>query len=176
MGEYIRSGFDTKLFLNNAERVSNFLKKSHIFYSFSYGALNYLHVFDMILELIQMGLIDKKMDYNKRRMLAINPIYGPDYLSCKWLSEDIKNQFKNRLDGFDQELLRIEVSDEVISEIMLSVKAIYTFSITDTEQIDKYETYKRFQEYNKTLDNLRSEKLENVIEMDFNPLWVNKII
>jgi len=116
------------------------------------------------------------MDYNKRRMLAINPIYGPDYLSCKWLSEDIKNQFKNRLDGFDQELLRIEVSDEVISEIMLSVKAIYTFSITDTEQIDKYETYKRFQEYNKTLDNLRSEKLENVIEMDFNPLWVNKII
>lgn len=176
VGEYIRSGFDTKLFLNNAERVSNFLKKSHIFYSFSYGALNYLHVFDMILELIQMGLIDKKMDYNKRRMLAINPIYGPDYLSCKWLSEDIKNQFKNRLDGFDQELLRIGVSDEVISEIMLSVKAIYTFSITDTEQIDKYETYKRFQEYNKTLDNLRSEKLENVIEMDFNPLGVNKII
>ena len=54
----------------------------------------FLNTFDMIIELINQGLIEKNIDYSRRRMLAINPIYGPDYLSCKWISDDIKNRFK----------------------------------------------------------------------------------
>ncbi len=176
VGEYIRSGFNTETFVTNAKSVSNFLKNSHIFYSFSYGALNYLHVFDMILELIDLGLIDKKMDYNKRSIITVNPIYGPDYLSCKWLSEDIKDNFKARLDGYEEELVKIGVSTEVISEIIISLNSIYTFSKTDTEQIDKHKTYKKFIEYNNTLDNLRSEKLESAIGINFNPKNIYKII
>jgi len=169
VGEYIRSGFNTELFLNNAKLVSDFLKESHIFYSFSYGALNYLHTFDMIVDLINYGLIDKEINYSKRRMFAINPIYGPDYLSCKWLSDKIKETYKKRLDQFDKELIQIGVSSEVISDIMSNVKSIYTFSITDTEKIDKNGTYNKFIKYNQDLDNLRSENLKNSIEVDFTP-------
>ncbi len=176
VGEYIRSGFNTELFLNNAKLVSDFLKESHIFYSFSYGALNYLHTFDMILELINYGLIDKEIDYSKRRMFAINPIYGPDYLSCKWLSDDIKETYKTRLNQFDKELIQIGVGSEVISDIMSNVKSIYTFSITDTENINKNSTYNKFIKYNQDLDNLRSENIKNCIEVDFTPHNKDRIL
>jgi hypothetical protein len=168
VGEYIRSGLQTDLFIENAKAVSEFLTKSHIFYTFSYGALNYLHTFDMVIELIQQGLIDKSINYSRRRMLAVNPIYGPDYLSCKWIPESLKNEFKDRLDGFKNELDQIGVSDEVAKELLEHINSIYLFSISDLDGIDFNETYNRFLKYNQTLDVLRGEKLDKSIGINFN--------
>lgn len=167
VGEYIRSGFKTKVFIENAKKVSDFLTNSHIFYTFSYGALNYLHTFDMIIELINEGLIEKNIDYSRRRMLAINPIYGPDYLSCKWISEDIKNKFKTRLETFNGELKLLGVSDEVNKEIMDLLGSIYLFSVSDVDNIDRFDLYQKFKNYNDTLDRLRFEEFETKIGLKF---------
>ena len=163
VGEYIRSGFKTESFIENAKKVSEFLTKSHIFYTFSYGAMNYLHTFDMVIELINQGLIDKDIDYSKRRMLAINPIYGPDYLSCKWIPDDVKNIFKTRLETFNQELELLGVSKEVNKEIMELLGSIYLFSIDGADELDRFDLYQKFKKYNDTLDTLRLEKFETEI-------------
>jgi radical SAM protein with 4Fe4S-binding SPASM domain len=163
VGEYIRSGFKTDIFIDNAKKVSQFLTNSHIFYTFSYGALNYLHTFDMVIELINQGLIDKNINYSRRRMLAINPIYGPDYLSCKWISDTIKNRFKFRLQIFNQELDSLGVSNDVKKEIMDLLEAIYLFSVSDVNDLNKNDLYQKFKEYNETLDSLRLEKFESEI-------------
>ena len=167
VGEYIRSGFKTEVFIENAKKVSEFLTNSHIFYTFSYGALNYLHTFDMVIELINQGLIEKNIDYSRRRMLAINPIYGPDYLSCKWISEDIKNTFKTRLQTFNQELESLGVSDEVNKEIMELLGSIYLFSVSEVDNLDRFDLYHKFKKYNDTLDTLRLEEFETKIGLSF---------
>jgi radical SAM protein with 4Fe4S-binding SPASM domain len=167
VGEYIRSGFKTEVFIDNAKKVSEFLTNSHIFYTFSFGALNYLHTFDMVIELINQGLIEKNRDYSRRRMLAINPIYGPDHLSCKWISDNIKNRFKTRLETFNQELELLGVSDEVNKEIMELLGSIYLFSVTDVDNLDRFDLYQKFKKYNDTLDKLRLEKFETEIGLKF---------
>lgn len=176
VGEYIRSGFKTEVFIENAKKVSEFLVNSHIFYTFSYGALNYLHTFDMVIELINQGLIEKTIDYSRRRMLAINPIYGPDYLSCKWISDDIKNDFKTRLQTYDQELMTLGVSSEVIKEIMDLLGSIYLFSVSDVEGLDRTALYEEFKKYNTTLDTLRIEKFDYSIGLEFSPKISKKML
>jgi hypothetical protein len=117
----------------------------------------------MVIELINQGLIDKNINYSRRRMLAINPIYGPDYLSCKWISDTIKNRFKTRLHTFNQELELLGVSNDVNKEIMDLLEAIYLFSVSDVNDLNKNYLYQKFKEYNETLDSLRLEKFESEI-------------
>jgi len=176
VGEYIRSGFKTETFITNAKKVSEFLTNSHIFYTFSYGALNYLHTFDMILELINQDLIEKNIDYSRRRMLAINPIYGPDYLSCKWISNEIKDRFKTRLLTFNQELKSLGVSDDVNKEIIELLDSIYLFSISDVDDLNRFDLYREFKKYNETLDTLRLEKFENEIGLKIDRFINEKMI
>jgi hypothetical protein len=130
----------------------------------------------MILELINQGLIEKNIDYSRRRMLAINPIYGPDYLSCKWISNEIKDRFKTRLLTFNQELKSLGVSDDINKEIIELLDSIYLFSISDVDDLNRFDLYREFKKYNETLDTLRLEKFENEIGLKIHGFINEKMI
>jgi radical SAM protein with 4Fe4S-binding SPASM domain len=162
IGKYIRNGFKEETFIDNAKKTSEFLTKSDIFYILTYGALNYLHVFDVIKKLFDEGLIDKEINYDGRRMLGINPIIEPSSLSCKWLPESVKNNFKDRMDDIQDYMSENAVSENVKTEIMGLLNSIYTFSVSDIENIDKQKQYGEFLHFNSKLDKIRNENINDV--------------
>ena len=162
IGKYIRNGFKEETFIDNAKKTSEFLTKSDIFYILTYGALNYLHVFDVIKKLFDEGLIDKEINYDSRRMLGINPIIEPSSLSCKWLPDNIKREFKNRMELMNNYMNEIDVSENVKTEIMNTLNSIYTFSISDIKNINKQKQYDEFLHFNSELDKIRNENFNQI--------------
>jgi hypothetical protein len=49
------------------------------------------------------------------------------------------------------------VSNDVKKEIMDLLEAIYLFSVSDVNDLNKNDLYQKFKEYNETLDSLRLE-------------------
>lgn len=162
IGKYIRNGFKEETFIVNAKQTSEFLTNSDIFYILTYGALNYLHVFDFVMKLFNEGLINKEIKNGGVRMFGINPILEPSSLSCKWLPDNVKNNFKKRMELLHNEMGNIGVSKQVMGEIMDLLNSIYTFSITDIENINKEEKYNEFLRLNFELDKLRNEDFKSI--------------
>jgi len=82
-------------------------------------------------------------------------------------TNDIKNRFKTRLETFNEDLELLGVCEEVRKEIMELLGSIYHFSVTDVDNIDKFDLYQKFKKYNDTLDKLRLEKFETEIGLKF---------
>ena len=73
IGEYVRKGFDDKLFYNNimAFKKSG-LKVRDYGYAITYGTLNYLHLFDMMLDFIDRGYLDTNSPVNESAKVIKN--------------------------------------------------------------------------------------------------------
>ena len=68
--------------------------------------MNYLDLFDIVLDFIDRDLIDLNYRQDSGTRGAIfSPIYGPDYYDCRFLPDKFKTKFKLRLDGFFDELI-----------------------------------------------------------------------
>jgi hypothetical protein len=74
----------------------------------------------------------------------------------------VKNNFKKRMELLHNEMENIGVSKQVMGEIMDLLNSIYTFSITDTENINKEEKYNEFLRLNFELDKLRNEDFKSI--------------
>jgi len=153
-GEYIRKGMDySKLKANILLLKESKLSFTKIGFIVTYGVLNYEHLFDLVLEFFQSDMIDKKFPEHGRyniREVIFSPIFEPSYLDCSFLPDSFKIRFLNRLQNFKKELLKIDVDEIIILNIINGLKVVYEHSkrnsynsvhmnkfITETTKVDK---------------------------------------
>jgi len=166
IGEYVRKGYNHDEFVSN---IKSFLDSDVGFHEFgymvTYGSLNYLHLFDMVIEFINQGILDKTV-HPKQITMTFVPITQPSYYNCQFLPTWVKNKFKKRLDKFENELIQLECGEYFISEMMTKFKNIYDRSISANFDLSEMEKLKSF---TNKLDKIRSEKFE----VTFNELYGN---
>ena len=118
LGEYVRKGYDDDLFNQNVIDYKNSgIKAKGYGYAVTYGTLNYLHLFDMVLDFIKRDFIDKEAFLGARNIF-FSPIDYPTHYDSVYLPTRYKNKFKNRLDSFDKELRKTGISKYVLDDIM----------------------------------------------------------
>lgn len=159
IGEYVRKGYNHVEFIEN---IKSFLNSDVGYYEFgymvTYGSLNYLHLFDMLLEFIKEDILDTRI-HPKQKTITFVPITQPSYYNCQFLPKWVKDKFKLRLDTFESELQQFNCDSYFIEEIMKKFKDIYDRSISLDFNIKEMEKLKSFTD---RLDVLRSEKFEDV--------------
>ena len=159
VGEYVRKGYDDKLFNQNVIDYKNSkVKHTDYAYAITYGVLNYLHLFDMVLDFIERDFIDKEA-FIGARTLFFSPIDYPTYYDSVFLPDRYKDQFKERLDNFDVELNSTGVSKYVLDDIMDKLNTVYKRSISKDFN---YEEMAKCKEVTDKLDEIRKEKFSDV--------------
>ena len=176
IGEYVRKGFDDKLFYNNimAFKKSG-LKVRDYGYAITYGTLNYLHLFDMMLDFIDRGYLDTNSPVNESAKVIFSPIDYPAHYDSVYLPDRFKVMFGKRLEGFNRELLDKGVSRLFANTIMYQLELVYKRSLTKefdhlqmakcksiTDQLDKirkekfYEIFDYYKNSNDFVTNIKS--------------------
>lgn len=159
IGEYVRKGFSDSKFEANITRLKeeNY-KFTDIGYIVTYGALNFLHIFDLVLNFIEREYVDYGEPFLGNKQIHFNPISHPKYYDSKFLPTRYKEAFLNRLQTFEQEMKAIGASDYFASNVMEKLATAYNRSIeTDFDFKEMQELKVLTQE----LDLLRDEKFEN---------------
>jgi len=160
LGEYVRKGYDDALFNQNVIDYKNSgIKAKGYGYAVTYGTLNYLHLFDMILDFIERDFIDKEAFLGSRNVF-FSPIDYPTHYDSVYLPTRYKNKFKNRLDNFHKELEKTGITKEVLDDLMNKLKIVYERSISKTFNLDKM---KKCKDITDKLDIIRKEKFEDVL-------------
>ncbi len=160
LGEYVRKGYDDALFNQNVIDYKNSgIKAKGYGYAVTYGTLNYLHLFDMILNFIERDFIDKEAFLGSRNVF-FSPIDYPTHYDSVYLPTRYKNKFKNRLDNFHKELEKTGITKEVLDDLMNKLKIVYERSISKTFNLDKM---KKCKDITDKLDIIRKEKFEDVL-------------
>lgn len=160
IGEYVRKGFKDEIFIKNVNDFFDSGVKYKTFgYGITYGTLNYLHLFDMILFFFENNLINKFYRPERHIHYEFSPINQPDHYDCSFLPDEYKQQFKARLDTFKDELIEINVANNVINEVIKKLTDVYTYSLKNTfnQQI-----LHKFFHMTESLDGLRNEKFEEI--------------
>mgnify|MGYP000498283965 CR=1 FL=1 len=161
VGEYVRSGYDDLQFEKNIKAFKNSgIKFKHYGYAVTYGALNYLHLFDLVLDFIDRDFIDTTKPEAENRTVFFSPISYPTHYDCKFLPNRYKNEFKKRLDNFTQELEVRNTSHEFNLDILSKLSTVYKTSLTADFDYKEMLTCK---EYTEKLDKMRKEKLVECI-------------
>ena len=155
IGEYVRKGFDDTLFYNNVMSYKNSgLKAKDYGYAVTYGALNYLHLFDMVLDFVERDFVDTTM-FKGSRTLFFSPIDYPTHYDSVFLPDKYKLLFRQRLEGFQAELLKKGVSKLFAKDIMYKLDLVYKRSLT--KNFD-YEQMAKCKSITEQLDVIRKEK------------------
>ena len=176
IGEYVRKGFDDKLFYDNimAFKKSG-LKVRDYGYAITYGTLNYLHLFDMMLDFIDRGYLDTNSPVNESAKVIFSPIDYPAHYDSVYLPDRFKAMFGKRLEGFNRELLDKGVSRLFANTIMYQLELVHKRSLTKefdhlqmakcksiTDQLDKirkekfYEIFDYYKNSNDFITNIKS--------------------
>ena len=176
IGEYVRKGFNDKLFYDNimAFKKSG-LKVRDYGYAITYGTLNYLHLFDMLLDFIDRGYLDTNSPVNESAKVIFSPIDYPAHYDSVYLPDRFKVMFGKRLEGFNRELLDKGVSRLFTNTIMYQLELIHKRSLTKefdhlqmakcksiTDQLDKirkekfYEIFDYYKNSNDFVTNIKS--------------------
>ena len=159
LGEYVRKGYDDDLFNQNVIDYKNSgIKAKGYGYAVTYGTLNYLHLFDMVLDFIKRDFIDKEAFLGARNIF-FSPIDYPTHYDSVYLPTRYKNKFKNRLDSFDKELRKTGISKYVLDDIMNKLKIVHERSISKSFNLQQMEECKKITD---KLDIIRKEKFEDV--------------
>lgn len=161
VGEYVRTGYNDEEFAANVKAFKDSgLKFKHYGYAVTYGALNYLHLFDMVLDFIDRDFIDKTKPQDGNRTVFFSPISYPSHYDCKFLPIRYKNQFKARLANFEKELNLRKTHKEFNADILHKLNTVYTTSITADFNLKEMQICK---EYTDKLDKMRKESLQTSI-------------
>ena len=163
IGEYIRKGFNHEVVIKNIERIQKFAKTQRslgkdirIYYTVTFGALNYFHMIDFIKFFVDNDFLGEFSN------LQSNPLFGPKELNCKVLPksamskyETLKNEYiKSITDGILQDKVKNFLND------------IYNFSVQETLDGSQY-SIESFLEHTNKLDSIRNESLEEVFKGDY---------
>lgn len=170
IGEYVRKGYDDKLFNQNVIDYQNSeVKHTDYAYAITYGALNYNHLFDMVLDFIERDFIDKQVAKGSRT-LFFSPIDYPTHYDSVYLPTKFKDKFVQRLEKFNLELQKTGISDFVVKDIMQKLNVVYERSISkdfDLQQMTKCKSV------TDKLDLLREEKFKDIFGYDSTELIVD---
>jgi len=159
IGEYVRKGYDDKVFEQNVSDYKNSgIQHTDYAYAITYGALNYLHLFDMVLDFIKRDFIDKELDKGTRT-LFFSPIDYPPHYDSAFLPNKFKVKFKERLEGFESELRKTEVSNRVIEDLISKLNTVYRRSVSKDYNHKEMSECKSITD---RLDKIRKEKFFEV--------------
>jgi radical SAM protein with 4Fe4S-binding SPASM domain len=161
IGEYVRKGYDDNLFASNVKDYQNSnIKATDYAYAITYGTLNYLHLFDMVLNFIERDFIDKDA-FKGSRTLFFSPIDYPAYYDSVYLPDRYKEAFSKRLSNFGKELDKTGISSYVREDILEKLDTVYKRSITKDFDINQMTECKIMTD---KLDKIRKEKFDNVFD------------
>ena len=159
IGEYVRKGYDDKLFNQNVLDYKNSgIKHTDYAYAITYGTLNYLHLFDMVLDFIKRDFIDKYLSKGGRT-LFFSPIDYPTHYDSVFLPDQFKDKFRKRLQGFKFELEKTGVSSSVTQDILGKLNTVYKRSISKDFKFDEMSKCKDMTD---KLDSIRKEKFKDI--------------
>lgn len=161
VGEYVRKGFDTEIFKSN---VNEFLRSTIEFKQFgyivTYSNMNYIHLFDLVTYLIKNELLNSSSDEVKTINIEFTPVTEPSYYSVTVLPENIKEEFKIKLNDFENTLFKLGVSEHIKTDIINKLYIVHEHS---TSKKYNKEEYERFKMITSKLDFIRNEKLDDII-------------
>jgi radical SAM protein with 4Fe4S-binding SPASM domain len=159
VGEYVRKGFNTKIFENNVKHFfeSN-IKYLNYGYIVTYSVLNFLHLFDMVIYLFEHNLFNRNQ-FKKRTLIEFSPVTEPNYYSVTILPEHIKEEYNEKLIVFLNILDNMKIEKEIKEDLIKKLKMVYEFSKSKPHNIDEYQKFK-----------IINNKLDQIREEDFNTL------
>ena len=161
IGEYVRKGFNYEKFLKNVLELKNSnLNTYTTAYAVTYSTLNYLHLFDLVIDFFEKGILTK--EYNAEKYyIDFSPVTNPDYYDAAFLPDKFKKDFNFRLNNFDQELLNIGVDSRVIKNILTKLNIVNS---RVNEGKFNYKNMQKLKKVTDKLDELREEKLDSVFD------------
>jgi len=159
VGEYVRKGFNTKIFENNVKHFfeSN-IEYLNYGYIVTYSVLNFLHLFDMVIYLFEHNLFNINQ-FKKRTLIEFSPVTEPNYYSVTILPEHIKEEYNEKLIVFLNILDNMNIEKEIKEDLIKKLKMVYEFSKSKPHNIDEYQKFKMI-----------NNKLDQIREEDFNTL------
>jgi len=156
IGEYVRKGFKHDIFVNNVnDFIKSRIKYKNLAFVVTYGSLNYLHMFDLVLNFLENGFLG-----NGIFDIYFSPIHEPKHYSCGYLPKKIKDKFKVRLESFTSELNAYTLSKKVINSIMEKLKMVYDTSNQNDYSFEHMENCKNL---TIRLDRIRNENLIDIL-------------
>ena len=172
LGEYVRKGYDNSTFVENIKLFKESgIKTTAYGYTVTYGVLNFLHLFDMILYFIKNDLlVYKEFDIFKDPAIVFNPITQPTYYDSKFVPDRYKVFFNSRLKTFPRELKEAGADDNYISFIMGKfepVKNHINSSSFNTQHMSE------FVDITNKLDKIRNEKFSDIFPFFASPEALN---
>lgn len=167
VGEYVRHGFNDKNFENQIRIFAESgIKPPDTGYMITYGVMNFLHLFDMVISFIERDYVDYEKPFQGNRLMYFSPISFPTYLDSRYLPNWVKIKFLERLKIFPDELRATGAKEWFIKDILNKLNVIYSRSleyefshkemnemIITTEELDKLRT-ENFNEVFPYFDNL----------------------
>lgn len=160
IGEYIRSGYNDKKFEENINTFkASGIKPPDIGYMVTYGVMNYLHLFDMVIDFIRRGFVDYKKPFYGNKLMHFSPISFPKYYDCMFMPDKFKKQFYDRLVNFHEELAIEGASEFFINDIIPKLGSVYNRSLTNSFD---HQQMLECKVVNEELDILRKEKFNEV--------------
>jgi len=173
VGELVRKGYDDELFYKNVQLYKESgVAHTDYAYAVTYGALNYNHLFDMVLDFFERDIIDQNVTKTSRKIF-FSPIDYPTHYDSVFLPDSFKNKFIQRFEGFDKEILSKfpKVHNHVLEDIMRKLKTVYDRSIT--KQFN-FEEMAKCKSVTDKLDLLRDEKFKHVFGFDSTEFVINQ--
>lgn len=160
IGEYVRKGYNDSVFENNIKEFKESgITPPDIGYMITYGALNYLHLFDMIINFIERDYVDYKEPFQGNKLTYFSPISYPKCYDSAYLPFQYKEQFRVRLSNFDKELEKAGASEFFIKDVITKLTTVYERSI---EQEFNYDHMLECKTVTEELDRLRKEKFADI--------------
>lgn len=170
IGEYVRKGYNHDLFVNNVnDFINSGIKHKNLAFVVTYGSLNYLHMFDLVL-----NFIENKFLGNGIGDVYFSPIHEPKHYDCSYLPKKIKEEFRIRMLSFRSELSVYNLSEVFISSIMDKLRMIYE---TSNQNSYSFEHMNECKNITMKLDNIRKETLMDIIPYfkSYNDFTYNEI-
>jgi sulfatase maturation enzyme AslB (radical SAM superfamily) len=155
IGEYVRKGYKHDVFVNNVnDFINSGIKYKNLAFVVTYGTLNYLHMFDLVLNFIENGFLG-----NGIGDVYFSPIHEPKHYDCGYLPKKIKDEFQIRMSSFRSELSAYNLSEGFINSIMDKLKMIHD---TSNQSEYTFEHMNNCANITMRLDKIRKENLMDI--------------
>lgn len=173
IGEYVRKGFNDNEFNFNLKSIlESEIKPKEFGFIVTYGVLNYLHLFDLILDFVEKGYLDIGEPTLGRKSIVFNPIDTPFHYDSKFLPDSFKKEFRLKLEELPGKLQKLNCSEFFITDVVNKFKNIYT---RGQGSEFNYDAMEKCISITNQLDKIRKENIEETIPYlnNLNKLTIN---
>ena len=169
IGEYVRKGYDDITFFQNIKTFQESgITTTGFGYTVTYGVLNILHLFDMVLEFIKHKAVEyENFDLNTSPAFVFNPITYPPYYDSKFIPDRYKDYFSIRLGKFDKELKSAGAGNSFIYYILDKLNTVKSHINSGEFNQDRMN---EFVSMTNRLDTIRKEKFDDIFPFFDSPI------